>query len=98
LPGQAVVDQAQYETLALAQVTELWTQFGNLTEIWLDGGCGAMCDAVGALVEKTNAKDAVAFNGGGVSASPIRWAGTERVFPAEIYIRGCHWFPRLCSA
>ena len=26
LPGQAAVTQAQYEDLALAQVTELWTQ------------------------------------------------------------------------
>jgi L-serine deaminase len=52
--GQAPLSQAEYEALALAQVTELWTQFGNLTEIWLDGGCGAMCDKVGALVKKTN--------------------------------------------
>ena len=35
-PGQANVTQAQYEDLALAQVKELWTEFGDLTEIWLD--------------------------------------------------------------
>lgn len=77
LPGQSPVTQEEYEELALAQVGELWTRFGNLTEIWLDGGCGAMCDKVGALVRKTNAADAVAFNGGGVSDSPVRWCGTE---------------------
>jgi hypothetical protein len=37
LPGQANVTQAQYEDLALAQVKELWTEFGDLTEIWV--GC-----------------------------------------------------------
>jgi hypothetical protein len=26
------------EALEIAQLTELWTQYGNLTEIWLDGG------------------------------------------------------------
>lgn len=77
LPGQANVTQAQFEDLALAQVEELWTQFGDLTEIWLDGGCGAMCDRVGALVKATHARGAVAFNGGGVSDSPVRWCGTE---------------------
>ena len=38
LPGQANITQAQYGDLILAQVTELWTENGNLTEIWLDGG------------------------------------------------------------
>eukprot|EP01051_Picozoa_sp_SAG22_P000040 SAG22_NODE_1_length_62449_cov_158.689270_40_plen_149_part_00 len=34
LPGQACVTQPQFEALALKQVTELWTEFGDLTEIW----------------------------------------------------------------
>ena len=34
LPGQQLVTQAEFEAIALAQVTELWTEFGNLTEIW----------------------------------------------------------------
>jgi alpha-L-fucosidase len=78
LPGQVNVTQQQYEAIILAQVTELWTQNGPLTEIWLDGGCGDLCDKVGALVKSTLAKDAVAFNGGGgVSDHPVRWCGTE---------------------
>ena len=40
LPGQANITQAQYEDLSIALLTELWTQFGPLQEIWLDGGCG----------------------------------------------------------
>lgn len=83
LPGQACITQAQFETLALAQVNELWTEFGALTEIWLDGGCGAMCDKVAALVKRTKAEDAVAFNGGGVSNSPVRWCGTESGDPTK---------------
>ena len=79
LPGQVQVTQAQYEAIALAHVKELWTQFGNLTEVWLDGGCGAMCDAIGAALATCNGTaNAVAFNGGGgVSTSPVRWCGTE---------------------
>jgi hypothetical protein len=93
------VTQAQFEALALAQVEELWTKFGDLTEIWLDGGCGAMCDKVGALVKQTNAAKAVAFNGGGVSDSPVRWCGTEGGNPkagpgrAVWSTAACGWCP-----
>ncbi len=38
LPGQQNVTQEQFEAIAEAQLTELWTSFGNLTEIWFDGG------------------------------------------------------------
>ena len=38
LPKQVRVTQEQFEEIALAQVTELWSRFGNLTEIWFDGG------------------------------------------------------------
>ena len=34
LPGQQKLTQAEFEALALAQVTELWTRFGALNEIW----------------------------------------------------------------
>ena len=33
MPGQACVTQDQFETLALAQVQELWTEYGDLTEV-----------------------------------------------------------------
>ena len=64
LPGQALVSQQQYEDIAIAQMTELWTKFGNLTEIWLDGGPGPIGPRVAALLNVTLARDAVAFNGG----------------------------------
>ena len=93
LPGQANVTQAQYEDIALAQVTELWTHFGSLTEIWLDGGCGSMCDKVGALVRSLQ-PNAVVFNGGGVSDSPVRWCGTEGGDP--VAIGGPVWSTTAC--
>ena len=34
IPGQYPVTQQEFETLAFESVKELWTQFGNLTEIW----------------------------------------------------------------
>ena len=94
LPGQANVTQQQFEDIALAQVTELWTDFGNLTEIWLDGGCGRICDKVGALVRKLQ-PTAVVFNGQGVSDSPVRWCGTESGDPVPI--GGAVWSTAACS-
>ena len=38
LPGQVAVTQSQFEALALAHVKELWTNFGNLTEV-----CVCLC-------------------------------------------------------
>jgi hypothetical protein len=37
LPGQYPVTQAEFEQLAFDSVQELWTKYGNLTEIWMDG-------------------------------------------------------------
>lgn len=34
LPGQANVTQAQFEDIAIAHMTEIWNNFGDLTEIW----------------------------------------------------------------
>lgn len=83
LPGQALVTQAQYEDLAIAQMHELWTQFGPLTEIWMDGGCLDLCPRVAALLNATLARDAVAFNGGGTSIHGVRWCGTEGGNPSK---------------
>ena len=38
-PGlQINVTQSQYEEIIMAHLTELYTAFGNLTEVWFDGG------------------------------------------------------------
>ena len=37
IPGQINVTQDQFEDISIAAVTELWTQFGEINEIWFDG-------------------------------------------------------------
>ena len=34
MPGQANVTQAEFEAIVVAAITELWTDFGTLDEIW----------------------------------------------------------------
>lgn len=41
LPGQASVTPDQYNQLVKEHVTELWTEFGELFEIWFDHGYSA---------------------------------------------------------
>ena len=38
LPGQERISQADFEALELAQLTELWGNYGELAETWFDGG------------------------------------------------------------
>lgn len=38
LPGQVNVTQDQFEEVSVAAVSELWSQYGELAEIWFDGG------------------------------------------------------------
>jgi len=89
LPGQEKVTQAQFEKIALGHVTELWSNYGNLAEIWFDGGyTGDMKVAIETLLNSTQA-DAVAFGGNGVSKNPVCWVGTESGNPGgEIWSTG----------
>lgn len=81
LPGQQKVTQAEFEAIALAQVTELWERFGGLDEIWFDGGYTSdMQSALKALLQAKQ-PHAVGFNGGGISANPARWSRTEGDVP-----------------
>ena len=32
------VTQDEFERIAWAQLSELWTEFGSFSEVWLDGG------------------------------------------------------------
>eukprot|EP00041_Stephanoeca_diplocostata_P020989 m.480671 g.480671 ORF g.480671 m.480671 type:complete len:634 (-) comp21709_c0_seq4:260-2161(-) len=80
LPGQVNVSQSEFEAIALAQVSELWSNYGSLGEIWFDGGYGG---DVQAQIEKLLVKqpDAVGFGGYGVMPSPVGWVGTESGLP-----------------
>ena len=73
----------------VVQVKELWTEFGNLTEIWFDGGYTSdMKVAITKLLQE-NQPNANAFGGLGVSPNPVCWVGTESGNPGgEIWSTG----------
>jgi len=98
LPGQANVTQQGYEDTSLSLMKELWTQFGQLEEVWLDGGCGDLCNRVNALLQACpNAANAAAFNGGGgTSANAVRWCGTEGGNP-RLGPGGASWSTTTCG-
>ena len=77
LPGQHNVSLSEFESISLQHLKELWSNYGNLTEIWFDGGYTMnMKPAIQKLVNKYQPNAAI-FNGYGVSKSPLCWVGTE---------------------
>lgn len=80
LPGQQNVTQSEFEDIAIAQLTELFTNYGDLTEFWFDGGIGNVVDRVKDLMAKYQPNTAV-FGGESVSANPVKWVGTESGMP-----------------
>ncbi|OBT73548.1 hypothetical protein VF21_07195 [Pseudogymnoascus sp. 05NY08] len=80
--GQVGISDKTYGHVVFDQLTELWTQYGNLTEIWLDGGYGStqMSD-IESLLE-AHQPQAVVFGACDksstcVSTNPVRWIGKE---------------------
>ena len=77
-------NQAQYENLVLAQIKELWSNYGQLAELWFDGGVdsgskptpGSLSYRVASLMAKLQ-PDAVGFQAPG-NVNGIRWAGSEQ--------------------
>jgi len=75
------VRRDSYNRTVLDQLTELWTGYGGLSEIWFDGGviadsCGGIADEVRALIAK-HQPGAVLFQGPPRCANLIRWVGNE---------------------
>lgn len=81
LPRQANVTQEQFEAIAIASITELWTQFGDLREIWLDGGTQQSLQVPLAKLLAKLQPNALSLNGEAISPSPGRWSGTEGNVP-----------------
>ena len=77
VPGQAKVSQELYGKIVLAQMRELWTNYGALSEIWFDGGCSVpgISDDISNLLEELQPQ-AVYF-GGCAKHNNLRWVGTE---------------------
>lgn len=73
------VTQDEYNQIVVKQLTELWSNYGNLFEIWFDGGVLSK-DRGGAdilsLVQKLQ-PEAIAFQGPYGHPNLIRWVGNE---------------------
>ena len=81
-PGQVSVNQSTYNSIVLAQLNELWSNYGQLEEIWFDGGYNS--DQLAALQRllQSHQPHAAIFNGcqsNGtcVQETSVRWIGTE---------------------
>jgi len=82
-PGKVVSgdpeEQKRYNKIVETQLTELWTKYGELFEIWFDGGVLPVEKGgfdVRALVEKYQ-PNTVAFQGPFGFSNNIRWVGNE---------------------
>ena len=65
-PGQANITQEQYVQILLAQLTQIWTDYGELAEVWFDGGYPEGTEApITALLQQLQ-PNAVAFQGSSV--------------------------------
>eukprot|EP00026_Physarum_polycephalum_P006395 Phypoly_transcript_06437.p1 GENE.Phypoly_transcript_06437~~Phypoly_transcript_06437.p1 ORF type:complete len:419 (+),score=34.79 Phypoly_transcript_06437:511-1767(+) len=80
LPGQRNITLEEYEDIVLRQLTEIWTRYGDLTEIWFDGGTYDFSDKIANLLEKLQ-PNAIAFQGPMGFPNDIRWVGTELADP-----------------
>ena len=80
-PGQVNVSQELYGKIVLAQMRELWTKYGELSEIWFDGGCSVpgISDEINSMLKELQ-PHAVYF-GGCAGQNNIRWVGTESGVP-----------------
>ena len=91
IPGQRAVTQAQFEAVHVAAVTELWSRYGNLTEIWFDGGISDSIKGRIVPLLRRLQPDAVPM-GAGIenSANEVDWVGTETGEPAyPVWSTGC---------
>ncbi|CAF1220083.1 unnamed protein product [Rotaria sordida] len=76
-PGQMPINQQTYESIVLQQLEELWVNYGELLEIWFDGGYSeSLKNGIISLLERYQSSASV-FNGFGVTNNSIRNIGNE---------------------
>ncbi len=71
--------QQEYNKIVETQLTELWSRYGELFEIWFDGGVLPPSEGgadVSALLKKYQPR-AIAFQGPETHPNLIRWVGNE---------------------
>lgn len=75
----APVSQEEYNRIVVQQLTELWSNYGELFEIWFDGGVLSKEQGgadVLSLVQKLQPQ-AIAFQGPYGHPNLVRWVGNE---------------------
>lgn len=81
-PGQVAITNSTYDEIVFDQLTELWSSYGEMTEIWFDGGYSATQeDKIIELLQEYQPQ-AMIFNGcqtngSCVSENSVRWIGNE---------------------
>jgi len=98
LPGQVNVTQSQFEDVSVAALTELWGQYGDLAEIWFDGGISDRIKSrVVPLLQRLQ-PNAVAM-GAGIENDPneVDWVGTgtHRFLIAIYFLQNCYYAAQL---
>lgn len=77
--------QEEYNAMVMTQLTELWTRYGKIFEIWFDGGCLPVEKGgpdIAGLLHRLQ-PDAVVFQGPENTKSLLRWCGNERAEASE---------------
>lgn len=78
--------QRKYNDMVIKQITELWSNYGELYEIWFDGGIKSTEDGgadIKSLYEKYQ-PNAIKFQGSTLSdINNLRWAGNEEGYASK---------------
>lgn len=81
LEHQHNVTDAEYHSIVRAHLQELWTNYGNLAEVWID----SRLQGFGDLLDKLQP------TAGGTPSNPRQWCGTESGFPSRDVGQGPIW-------
>jgi hypothetical protein len=74
---QLNLTQEEYDMLVVAHLTELYSAYGPLAEVWFDGGYQPQLQPALQAIFAELQPHVVAFGGEGLVGSPVRWVGTE---------------------
>ena len=78
-------EQKKYNEIVIRQLTEIWTRYGDVFEIWFDGGCLPVDRGgpdIAGLIHKLQ-PNALVFQGPLGTKSLLRWVGNERGIAPE---------------